>query len=45
MTGCGQVCFFSNHIAGLSDSQYDWNESINIFDFLHEDNYQRKIAF
>ena len=45
MTGCGQVCFFSNHIAGLSDPQYDWNESINIFDFLQEDNYQRKIAF
>ena len=35
----------TNEIAGFFDHQYFWKKSINILDFVHEDNHQRKTAF
>ena len=34
----------TNQIAVFFDHQYLWKQSINTSDFLHEDNYQRKVG-
>ena len=41
---CGQLYLPSYQIAGFFDNQYLWNESMNVLDFLHGDNYQGKVA-
>ena len=45
LVGCGQFCFSSNQVAGVFDYQYLWKESIDILDFVLEDNHQGKEAF
>ena len=40
---CGQMFILSNQIVGLFFPQYHWNTLINILDFLHGDNHQKKV--
>ena len=39
-----QLCSSPNQIVGFFDQQYHWKEPINIFDLLHRDNNQGKVA-
>ena len=42
--GCDQLWIFFNYIAELCDQQYLWNKSSDIWDFLHGDSHQEKLA-
>ena len=35
----GRVCLLSNQIAGFFNNQYFRKESVDMLDFLHEDNH------
>ena len=44
LIGYGELCLLSNQISGFFDHQCLWKESINLLDFLHGDNHQRKVT-
>ena len=45
MIGWGQLCLLPKQIAGFSDHQNLWKQSINTLNFLHEDSYQSNVGF
>ena len=42
--GYGELCVLSNQISGFFDHQCLWKKLINLLDFLHGDNHQRKVT-
>ena len=44
LVGCGQLCLFSNQIAGFFDYQYLWKKFSYLLDLLHGDSHQAKLA-